>query len=118
MLVVDDQELFRDVMRDLVAGTNGFTLVGEARSGEEATRAVALLAPELVLMDVMMPGMGGIAAASAILKRRPATAVVLISVDDPTLYAGAVTLGAPVQCLRKQDLRPSRLNELWEARGS
>jgi DNA-binding NarL/FixJ family response regulator len=116
VLVVDDQELFREAMRDMVAGARGFALVGEASSGEEATQAVAALAPELVLMDVMMPGMGGIAAARLILSRRPATVVVLISVDDPLLYPDAVALGATVECLRKQDLRPSRLKELWETR--
>ena len=113
VLVVDDQDPFREAMRDMVAGADGFTLIGEARSGEEATRAAGMLAPELVLMDVMMPGMGGIAAAQAILNVRPETLVVLISVDDPSLYPGTDSLGEAVACVRKQDLKPSRLRELW-----
>jgi DNA-binding NarL/FixJ family response regulator len=116
VLVVDDQDPFREAMRDMVVGTDGFSLVGEASSGEEATRAVGMLAPELVLMDVTMPGMGGIAAARAILDMRPGTVVVLISVDDPGLYPDAASLGEAVACLRKQDLKPSRLRELWRAR--
>ncbi len=116
VLIVDDQERFRRVLRELIASAQGFEVIGEASSGEEATRAVAALAPELVLMDVVMPGMGGIAAARSILKQRPAPLVVLISVDDPSLHPGAVSLGETVACMRKQDLRPPRLRELWEAR--
>lgn len=100
----------------MIASAQGFKVIGEASSGEEATRAVAALAPELVLMDVVMPGMGGIAAARSILKHHPAPLVVLISVDDPSLHPGAVSLGETVACMRKQDLRPPRLRELWEAR--
>jgi DNA-binding NarL/FixJ family response regulator len=116
VLVVDDQERFRSALRELIARAPGFALVGEACSGEEATEAVVTLSPELVLMDVMMPGIGGIAAARAILSRKPAPVVVLISVDDPSLHPGAASLGEQVACVRKQDLRPARLEELWETR--
>ncbi len=118
VLIVDDQERFRQVLRELIATAHGFAVIGEASSGEEATRAVATLSPQLVLMDVVMPGMGGIAAARSILNNRPAPVVVLISVDDPSLDPGAVSLGARVACVRKQDLRPLRLRELWETRGN
>jgi CheY-like chemotaxis protein len=114
ILAVDDQEVFRDVLRDLIATAPGFLLVGEACSGEDATRAVDLLAPDLVLMDVTMPGIGGIAAARQIVSRHPKVAVVLISVDDPSLHPGVVALGNAVACTRKQDLRPRKLRELWE----
>lgn len=116
VLIVDDQEGFRHVLREMIAGAGGFAVVGEACSGEEATRAAQTLAPQLVLMDVVMPGMGGIAAARRILENRPAPLVVLISVDDPSQYPGALSLGRTVACMRKQDLRPPRLRELWETR--
>jgi DNA-binding NarL/FixJ family response regulator len=116
VLVVDDQERFRVALREVIARARGFALVGEASSGEEATEAVEVLSPELVLMDVMMPGIGGIAAARTILSREPAPVVVLISVDDPSLHPGAASLGDGVACVRKQDLRPARLTELWEMR--
>jgi len=116
VLIVDDQERFRRVLRELIARAHGFAVVGEASSGEEATRAAQALAPELVLMDVVMPGMGGIAAARSILKNHPTPLVVLISVDDPSLHPEADSLGGAVACVRKQDLRPPRLRELWETR--
>jgi DNA-binding NarL/FixJ family response regulator len=116
VLVVDDQQPFRAALCALIARSHGFTLVGQASSGEEATRAVAELSPQLVLMDIVMPGMGGIAAARLILRRRPAPVVILISVDDPSLHPEAQALGDLVCFVRKQDLRTPRLEELWETR--
>ncbi|HEY1509296.1 MAG TPA: response regulator transcription factor [Solirubrobacteraceae bacterium] len=118
ILMVDDNEVFRGVLRDVIGACPGFRLVGEARSGEEAIRAVDLLSPQLVLMDLAMPGIGGIAAAREIVNRHPDVAVGLISVDDPLLNPGAVALGNAVICLRKQDLRPRKLRELWDAQHS
>jgi DNA-binding NarL/FixJ family response regulator len=114
ILAVDDHRAFREALRDLIAAAPGFVLIGQACSGEEAVRAVESLAPELVLMDIAMPGMGGIAATRAILSRRPKVLVVLISVDDPAVYPGARALGDGVLRARKQDLRPGQLRQLWE----
>jgi CheY-like chemotaxis protein len=113
-LTVDDHRSFREALRDLIAAAPGFVLVGQACSGEEAVRAVECLTPELVLMDVVMPGMGGIAAAQAIISRCPEVVVLLISVDDPALHPGALALDGAVACARKQDLRPRQLRQLWE----
>ena len=114
ILAVDDHEAFRDVLRDLIAAAPGFLLVGEACSGEEAIRAVELLLPELVLMDVTMPGIGGIAAARQIVSRHPEVAVVLISADDQSHRPDVAALGKAVAFVRKQDLRPRKLRELRE----
>jgi DNA-binding NarL/FixJ family response regulator len=118
ILAVDDHEAFRDLVRDLIGAAPGFLLVGEASCGEEATRAVDLLSPQLVLMDVKMPGIGGIAAARQIVGRHPEVAVVLISLDDLSLHPEVVDLGNAVAFARKQDLRPAKLRELWETHRS
>lgn len=115
VLTADDHQAFRDALRDLISATPGFVLVGQARSGEEALAAVEAVDPELVLMDVVMPGIGGVAATEAILSRRPGVLVVLISVDDSALGDGASTLGDAVACTRKEDLRPQQLRDLWES---
>ena len=115
-LAVDDHGAFRDALRQLIAAAQGFVLIGEACSGEEAVREVDRLLPRLVLMDVVMPGMGGIAATHMILRRHPGLVVVLISADDPALDAGVVELGGAVASARKQDLRPRGIRQLWETR--
>jgi DNA-binding NarL/FixJ family response regulator len=113
VLVVDDHKGFREALADLIAASPGFILAGMASSGQEAVDSVEDLAPELVLMDVMMPGMDGIAATRAILRSSPNVMVVLTSIDDPELYRGTNAFGNDVACARKQDLRPQRLRQLW-----
>jgi DNA-binding NarL/FixJ family response regulator len=114
-LVVDDQEPFRDALRRLITAVPGFTLVGEASSGEEAIAAVESLSPELVLMDVRMPGMGGVEAARSLARWHPDVVVVLISVHGqeelpPELVAGRDAAAF----VHKQNLRPRVLHELWQ----
>ena len=58
VLAVDDQEVFRRAVRELIAATEGFEQVGEAASGREALALAAALHPDLVLLDVRMPGHG------------------------------------------------------------
>jgi DNA-binding NarL/FixJ family response regulator len=114
ILTVDDHSVFLDALRDLIAAAPGFVLIGEACSGEDAVGAVECLSPELVLMDVAMPGMGGMAATRAILSRHPEVMVVLISANEPALDPRESPLPDAVACMRKQDLRPRQLRELWE----
>jgi DNA-binding NarL/FixJ family response regulator len=116
VLTVDDHRVFREALRAMIAAAPGFVLIGQACMGEEAVRAVEWLSPQLVIMDVAMPGMGGIAATRTILNLRPELLVVLISVDDPSRHPGVNTLGNAVAYVRKQDLAPKRLQQLWETR--
>jgi chemotaxis response regulator CheB len=114
VMIVDDSEVFRGVLRELIGATPGFVLVAEPCSGEEALETIELACPELVLIDIRMPGIGGVAAARAILKRRPTPLVILISVEDPDLQPGVGDLSEAVARVRKQDLRPRELSRLWK----
>jgi two-component system, NarL family, invasion response regulator UvrY len=113
VLTVDDQALFRDAAREVISATPGFRLVGEVASGPEALHAVELLAPELVLLDVNMPGMDGLEVARRVSVSHPWTLIVLISADDPRRLPAARGLAGRVALARKQDLCPRRLRELW-----
>src|SRR5688572_16123851 len=62
VLIVDDQETFRRALASVVEETPGFTMVGSATSGEESLVAAAALRPQLVLMDVNLPGIDGLEA--------------------------------------------------------
>ena len=80
ILIVDDQEFMRGGIRAMLARWRPeWTLCGEAANGEEAVRAVIALKPDVVIMDVSMPGMDGIEAASRIAKVGMGTRVVLLS---------------------------------------
>ena len=116
VLIVDDQEAFRAVARDVVGATPDMTLVGEAASGEAAVAAVEELSPRLVIMDKRMPGIGGIEAARRIRARRPETVVVLVSVEDPS--SEALNASGAVAFLHKRQLSPRALADVWRTYGA
>jgi two-component system, NarL family, invasion response regulator UvrY len=117
VVTVDDQEIFRAVVRDVIEATPGFRAVGEAASGQEALRVIHELEPQLVLLDVRMPGMDGIETAQHIRAAHPDTVVVLVSLaDSADLPSSAGACGAAA-LVRKQDFGPALLRSLWSAHG-
>jgi two-component system NarL family response regulator len=94
VVVADDEELFRRGLRTVLETEAGFT-VAEARDGNEAVARTTALAPDVVLMDVRMPNLGGIEAAARIRDLAPSTRVIMLTAsdDDDDLY-GAVRAGA------------------------
>jgi DNA-binding NarL/FixJ family response regulator len=117
LLVADDQAAFRAVARDLVAATPGFAVAGEAESGEEAIEAAQSLRPDLVLMDVRMPGIGGRAAARVLVDRYPDMVVWLVTAEAPAALSGLLTACGATALVDKRDFTPRLLRELWESAG-
>ena len=113
MLVVDDQPPFLSAARRLIESTPGFEAVGEATSGECAVTLAAALRPDLVLIDVRMPGLGGLGAARCITLARSASAVVLVSTDPDDVPVEAAEGCGAVAVIGKQHLRPTTLMALW-----
>jgi DNA-binding NarL/FixJ family response regulator len=114
VLTVDDQSAFRHLVRELVEATSQLVWVGEADSGEAAVRLVRELEPDLVLMDVRMPGLGGIDATREIKAIRPATVVALISTASPDELRGEAEECRADEIVSKGDLRPALLDEIWQ----
>src|ERR687888_220334 len=83
VLIVDDQEPFREAARMVVEVTDGFEVVGEAETGEQGVEAARELHPDLVLMDVNLPGIEGPEATRRILAESPDVVVFLVSTYDP-----------------------------------
>jgi len=113
VLAVDDQLVFLDVAKEVIAATPGFSWVGGATSGEEALDAVTKFEPELVLLDVRMPGMDGIETARRICARHPDVVVVMISVEDSPAIAQAVSASGAAGLVRKREFSPAMLRRLW-----
>lgn len=95
VLVADDHALFRKGVTGLLRGTEGFTVVGEAQDGRDAVAKALALLPDVVLMDVYMPGMDGLEAARRIKAALPSTKIVILTVseEDQKLF-GALKAGA------------------------
>ncbi|RHW27363.1 DNA-binding response regulator [Nocardioides immobilis] len=95
VLLVDDQELVRTGLRGILRARFGFEIVGELASGAGVVEAVAELSPDVVVMDVRMPGVDGVAA-TALLRDSPAAPPVLVltTFEDEEILAGALRAGA------------------------
>jgi DNA-binding NarL/FixJ family response regulator len=110
VLVVDDSEVFRNVLRALVAATPGFAVVGAASSGHEALELVGSLAPHLVVIDAHMPELDGVETALRIRRGDPDVIVLLLTatkrapVSDSSLAVGD-----------KRDLTPEWLADFWRS---
>ncbi|MCB0113628.1 MAG: response regulator transcription factor, partial [Caldilineaceae bacterium] len=86
LLLVDDHEIVRAGLRMLFLAEPDMTIVGEAGSGQEALKLVRELKPDVVLMDVAMPGMTGIEATRQIKEASPDTAVLALTMYEDEQY--------------------------------
>jgi DNA-binding NarL/FixJ family response regulator len=95
VLLVDDQQMIRAGLRMLCDAQPDLEVVGEAGDGREAVTLAGRLAPDVVVMDLRMPGVDGITATGRVLAERPATRVLVLTTfgDDDHLYP-ALTAGA------------------------
>ncbi|MCF7966404.1 MAG: response regulator [Methylobacter tundripaludum] len=105
VLLVDDHELVRTGIEALLNDAEDITVIGVAESGEKAVDAVVTLSPDVVLMDVNMPGIGGVEACRRILQQDPEVKIIAVSVrnDGPIPHQllklgvlGFVSKGSPV----------------------
>ena len=113
VLVVDDQEPYRRAMAAAVEETSGFVLVGVATSGEESLELAEELRPDLVLMDVNLPGIDGIEATRRLTAGAKAPVVVLLSTydaDEVDVYGCGATA-----YVAKAAFGAEKLAEVWIA---
>lgn len=109
LVIVDDSQEMRETLKTLLTFNETVRVVGEAGNGEEAVDKVAELKPDLVLMDINMPGMDGLKATEAIAIKSPRTGVIIISVQEEMEYMRrAMSAGA-----REYLVKPFDSDELF-----
>jgi DNA-binding NarL/FixJ family response regulator len=95
LLVVDDHPLFIEAVRLALEGADDFEIVGTAASGKELLELVRPLAPDVVLLDLRMPGIDGLTCLDRLRERRPCPKVIIVSaLADPNIIAEALERGA------------------------
>jgi response regulator NasT len=118
VLLVEDDQGLREALRDLLQDIE-FDVVGEAGNGEEGVRMTIELEPDVVLMDLRMPVMGGLEAAQLIRAQRPDVQVVILTAyDDPALKEGANGVGVYAYLVKgcpPRDVSDTTL-EAWRAK--
>ena len=111
VLIADDHDLVRDGFRRMLANGPELEVVGEARDGQEAIELCRSLRPDLVLMDVRMPGIDGLAATRTIKEELPTISVLIVTTyDNPDYLFEAVAVGAAGYVLK--DTRKHKLIEV------
>jgi DNA-binding NarL/FixJ family response regulator len=117
VLIVDDQASSRTAARGVVAATPGFDAVGEAASGEEALETARALEPDLVLVDVVMPGLDGLETSARLGVAVPGSVVVLVSADGDVPSVERAAAGAAA-FVHKEAFTPGALRAIWDEHGN
>jgi len=106
VLAVDDHRLMLDAIRTVLAREEDISVVAETDAGDKVVPLVGQTGPDVVLLDVRMPGMDGLAVLEQLRERYPSVAVVMLSgIDDPTLVRAALERGAAAFVLKHVDPR-------------
>ena len=90
VLLADDHEMLRENVREFLSGQDGMEVVGEAVDGESAVEQARLLHPDVVVMDISMPGGGGVTATGKIRAELPGVRVVALSIHSERVYVEAM----------------------------
>lgn len=106
IVLADDHKILRDGLRNVIEKVNHLKVVGEADNGREALKLCAGLKPDIVVMDVSMPGMNGIEATRQIIQQNPECKVIALSMhSDKTFVKGMFRAGAFGYMLKDADSR-------------
>jgi len=113
VLIVDDQEPFRSAARMVVEMTDGFEVAGEAESGEEGVELAAELQPDLVLMDVYLPGIDGMEATRRITSADDPPRVLVMSTHESVEFAQAALAAGAIAFIPKSQFGMDDLEAVW-----
>jgi DNA-binding NarL/FixJ family response regulator len=115
VMIVDDQAPFRMAARLVVESTDGFDVIGEAESGEDSIDLAKEVDPDLVLMDVNLPGINGLEATRSILDGADHRVVILLlSTYEESEFGPRIAESGAAGFISKSAFEPDGLREAWE----
>lgn len=115
VLIVDDQAPFRDAARMVVELTEDFEVVGEVETGEDAVEKAKELEPDLILMDLNLPGIDGLEATMKIRGNSDRVVVLMVSTYEAGEYAVKAGEAGASAYIPKSEFSPERLAGAWRA---
>jgi DNA-binding NarL/FixJ family response regulator len=118
VLIVDDNSKFKKSVKNLLSNEQDIEVIGEAREGKEAILKAKELKPDIVLMDVRMPEMGGIEATRRISQIMPETKIIILTIYDIDEYRNAATNSGAVAFVLKKFMRDNLIQTIRGAFGS
>ena len=114
LLVVDDHPVFRQGLRDVFATDDGIEVIGEAADGQEVLEKAHSLRPDVILMDINLPGKSGLQATNTLLDQLPHTRIIMITgYDEPEQIFHSIRAGAAAFC--SKDMPPESLISSFHA---
>lgn len=114
VVLVDDQESFRSAARMVLDMTSGFELIGEAETGEDGLGLVATVQPDLVLMDIGLPGIDGLEATRRLSGLGLQARVIVLSTYEASEYEAKALAAGAIAFISKSDFGPDVLQQVWE----
>ena len=118
VLIVDDNAKFKKSVKNLLSNEQDIEVIGEAREGKEAILKTKELKPDIVLMDVRMPEMGGIEATRRISQIMPETKIIILTIYDIDEYRNAATNSGAVAFVLKKFMRNELVQNIRDVFGS
>ena len=112
IIIADDHILIRKAIKSLLQNVEDFVIVGEAENGEEAINRVNELAPDIVIMDISMPGLNGIEATKIISQKYPSTKVLALTIHEDKEYLFEILKEGASGCLVKNTTRLELINAI------
>lgn len=113
VLIVDDQEPFRSAARLVVGLVDGFEVAGEAATGEEAVDLAGEIVPDLILMDINLPGIDGLEATRQVVASLPDVKVIVMSTYEAGEYEQRALDAGAVAFISKSEFDPDSLTGYW-----